>query len=99
MATINIKRDENGNLAFDPPTVKFGAGDFAVWANLDPQADHQPTLQGKPANYWMDYPLPKFVEGQPAATSPAINLTGTASTPITYVDGLNPTAATGTITF
>jgi len=94
MALINIKRTETG-VIFDPSPANLDAtSDFAVWANLDPDEEHQPTLQGKDVNWWMDDPLPRFVDGQPAATSPAINLTtkknpdGTPILdPITYVDG------------
>jgi plastocyanin len=99
MATINIRRDGTGKVVYDPPTVKLGKGDFVVWANQDPAAAHQPTLQGKPADYWMTDSLPGFVAGQPAATSPAINLAGAAGTSITYVDGLDPNGGSGTITF
>jgi hypothetical protein len=97
MATITIRRDSSGAVTFDPPSIKLGAADFVIWANEDPQAEHQPTKQGKAANYWMDSPLPKFEAGQPAATSPTINLAGPAA--ITYEDGLDPAAGTGTITF
>lgn len=100
MATINIRRDDNGMIYYDPPALTLGAGDFVVWSNRDPQAAHQPTLQGKPADWWMTDQLPSYVDGQPAATSPAINLVGpngpTGNT-ITYVDGLDPNGATGTI--
>jgi plastocyanin len=98
VALINIRRNA-GQVVYDPPTVKLAANDFVVWANQDPEAAHQPTLQGKPADYWMTDSLPKFVAGQPAATSPAISLTGTAGTEITYVDGLDPNAGSGKITF
>ena len=99
MALISIRRDESGNVYYDPPAVTLGAGDFVVWANKDPQAAHQPTLEGKPADWWMTDPLPCFVDGQPAATSPAINLVGAKPTgaTITYVDGLDPSEASGTI--
>jgi hypothetical protein len=100
MALISIRRDPaTGQVVFDPPTLQLGVNDFAVWANYDPQAAHQPTKQGQAADYWLDNSLPPFVDGQPAATSPALNLTGTAATPITYVDGLDSAVAPGTITF
>lgn len=95
MATVTIKR-EGGKVVYDPDPIKLGANDFVIWANEDPEAPHQPTKQGQPANYWMDFSLPKY-DGQTAATSPAINLAGPNA--ISYVDGLNPTAAGGTITF
>ena len=98
MALINIRRNA-GQAVYDPPTVKLATNDFVVWANQDPEAAHQPTLQGKAADYWMSDSLPSFVQGQPAATSPAINLTGTAGSSITYVDGLDPDAGSGKITF
>jgi hypothetical protein len=111
MPLITISRDSSGNLVFDPAVVTLDpTGDFVSWANLDPLDEHQPTLQGKPKNYWLDDPLPRFVEGQPAATSPTVALTplgATVSYPacpeglgavcIPYVDGLNPDAATGTL--
>lgn len=100
MATINITRDDDGNVVYEPPDITIAtAGDFVIWANLDDQADHQPTLQGQAADYWMNDRLPMFVEGQPAACSPVINLAGTAGQPITYVDGLEPDAGSGTINF
>ena len=96
MALINIVR-EGDVVRFDPsPASLDSKSDFAVWANLDPNARHQPTLKGKAADWWMSNPLPPFVAGQPAATSPAINLNGTA--PLTYVDGLAPSIE-GTINF
>ena len=96
MATITIRR-EGGTVVFDPPTLKLGAGDYAIWVNEDPQAAHQPTKQGEAKDYWMSYELPPYVEGEPAASSPAINLAGPAA--ITYVDGLDASVAPGTITF
>jgi hypothetical protein len=111
MPLITISRDSSGKLVFDPPVVTLDpAADFVSWANLDPDGEHQPTRQGKPKDYWLDDPLPRFVEGQPAATSPAVALTplspdvtwppcegvlGTVC--ISYVDGLDPDAASGTI--
>ena len=98
MALINIRRDGTGKVIYDPPTVKLAkAGDFVVWANQDPKSPHQPTLQGKPPDYWMSRSLPPFVAGQPAASSPAINLAGPNA--ITYVDGLDPDAGSGSIVF
>jgi hypothetical protein len=100
MATINITRDDDGNVVYDPPEITIAtAGDFVIWANLDDQAPHQPTLEGQAADYWMNDPLPPFEVGQPAACSPVINLAGTAGQPITYVDGLEPDAGSGTINF
>jgi plastocyanin len=99
MATITIKRDESGAVVFDPSTIKLGGGDYAIWVNEDPRAAHQPTLQGQAKDYWMNYELPSFVEGEAAASSPAINLTGAAGSSITYVDGLDASVAPGTITF
>ena len=101
MPVITILRDASGNLVFDPPTVTLDPlGDFVSWANRDDQTEHQPTMQGKPKDYWLDDPIPRYEEGQPPATSPPVTLTpmppNVAS--ITYVDGLNPDAATGTIT-
>jgi len=98
MALINIRRS-GGKVVYDPPTVKLGKGDFVVWANQDPEAAHQPTLQGKPADYWMTDRLPSFVAGGVAAASPAIILAGAAGSSITYVDGLDPNAGSGTIQF
>ena len=92
MATISITR-KDGRVVYDPDEITIATtGDFVIWANLDPDADHQPTLQGEAADYWMDDPLPRAVEGQPAACSPVLNLAGTAGQPITYVDGLDPEA-------
>ena len=100
MALISIRRDSStGQVVFDPSPIQLGKGDFAVWANYDPDASHQPTKQGQAADYWMNDSLPPFVEGQPAATSPAISFAGTPGTSITYVDGLDSAVAPGTITF
>src|ERR1044071_9208173 len=100
MATITITRDRGGNVVYDPPELTIAtAGDFVIWSNHDPEAPHQPTLQGKAADYWMNDQLPPFEQGQPAACSPVINLAGTAGQPITYVDGLDPDAGSGTINF
>jgi hypothetical protein len=100
MATISITR-VGGQVVYDPSPLKLDiASDFVVWSNEDPDADHQPTLQGQVATYWMPYSLPRFVEGQPAATSPAVNFSGyTAGTTLTYVDGLAPDDGSGTLTF
>lgn len=100
MATVTIKRDAGGTVFFDPPTIKLGGGDFVVWVNEDKEASHQPTLQGQPADYWMDFPLPSYVDGQPAASSPAISFANAAgSPPVKYVDGLDASVAAGEITF
>jgi hypothetical protein len=97
MALIYIKRNDAGVVYFEPsPADLDSQSDFAVWANLDKNAPHQPTLKGQAVDWWMSDPLPPFVDGQPAATSPAVNLTGTA--PLTYVDGLD-TSVEGTINF
>lgn len=99
MPIVNITRDELGNLAFDPPSVTLDpTGDWVSWANLDERDEHQPTRQGKPADYWLSEPLPRFEKGQPAATSPPVTLTPAASSdPIPYVDALHPDDAVGTI--
>jgi hypothetical protein len=109
MAVITIRRDDSGNLVFDPNEVTLDpTGDFVTWANADDKAPHQPTMQGKAKDYWLDDPLPPYVEGQPMATSPAVALTplpagvaylscGDNLVCVTYVDGLDPDAATGTI--
>ena len=100
MALISIRRDPaTGQVFFDPSDVKLATNDFAVWANYDPDASHQPTKLGQAADYWMNDSLPPFAEGQPAATSPAINVTGTAGTAITYVDGLDSAVGAGTLSF
>ena len=96
MALINIIRDGDV-VRFDPsPADLDSTSDFAVWANLDPKAEHQPTLKGQAKDWWMTDPLPRAVAGQPAATSPPVSLTGTA--PLTYVDGLD-TSIEGTLNF
>jgi hypothetical protein len=96
MALINIRRTSAG-VIFDPSPAELDSKtDFAVWANLDPDAEHQPSLPGKAKDWWMDDPLPRFVDGQAPATSPPVNLTGTA--PLTYVDGLDPSVR-GVINF
>jgi len=97
MATVSIRR-QGTSIAYDPPSIKLGANDFIVFANYDPEQPHQPAPVGQDADYWFDDELPPFEEGEPAATSPAINLAGPNS--ITYEDGLNPSSGiTGTITF
>ena len=96
MALIFIRRN-GAVVTFDPsPADLDSISDFAVWANLDPDAEHQPSLPGKAIDWWMDDPLPPYVAGQPAATSPAINLNGTV--PLTYVDGLD-SSIVGVINF
>lgn len=98
MAIVNIRRS-GSSIVYDPSPIKLNTSDFIVFANYDPEAPHQPTKLGQPANYWFDNKLPPYVDGQPAATSPAINLSS-AGGPITYEDGLNPgSGITGTITF
>jgi plastocyanin len=97
MALVKIVRS-GANLVFDPDPVTLAkSGDFIVWANHDPSSAHQPTMKGQAPNYWMDDPLPKFVAGQPAATSPAINLAGPPS--ISYVADANSSSPVGTINF
>jgi plastocyanin len=98
MAIVNIRRS-GSSIVYDPSSIKLNASDFIVFANYDPDASHQPTKLGEPANYWYDNKLPPYVDGQPAATSPAINLSSAGGT-ITYEDGLHPgSGITGTITF
>lgn len=103
MALINIKRLSPTSVVFEPdPAELDSATDFAVWANLDPDAPHQPSLPGKAKDWWMDNPLPPFVAGQAAATSPQINLNATVSgvvnNKLEYVDGLDSNIK-GTIAF
>lgn len=111
MPLITICRDSSGKLVFDPSDVTLDPkGDFVSFANHDPREAHHPTRQGKAKDYWLDDPLPPFVEGQPAATSPVVALTplstevtyppcpGVLDTVcITFVDGLHPDDASGTI--
>ncbi len=94
MALINIRRLSPTLVVFDPDPAELDATtDFAVWANLDPDAEHQPSMPGKAKDWWMDDPLPRFVTGQDAATSPAINMSatmpGVVNNTLTYVDGLD----------
>jgi hypothetical protein len=101
MALIKIRRSPDGTaVTFEPDPITLNKnGDFVVWANHDREAAHQPTLASEGADYWMDDPLPPFEEGQPAATSPAINFSGTAA--ISYEDGLEeqPRKLSGTMQF
>ena len=98
MATITIRRQgESGPVYFDPSSIKLGAGDFVIWVNEDPRESHHPTMDGQPADYWMNYPLPPAVPDEPAASSPQINLAG--PDPIRYVDALDSDVEAGTITF
>ena len=57
---------------------------------------HWPDQQCGADDLWMENSLPKFKKGQPAATSVAVFLAGSA--PITYQCALHP-EETGTITF
>ncbi|HEX7151623.1 MAG TPA: hypothetical protein VF618_09065 [Thermoanaerobaculia bacterium] len=100
MATISIKRVE-GKVVYDPSPLKLDVtSDFVVWANEDPDAAHQPTLEGQAADYWILHALPPAVAGQPAATSAAVNFSGySAGDSVTYVDGLAPNDGSGTLTF
>lgn len=99
MALINIKRISPTMVVFEPdPAELDSVSDFAVWANLDPDAAHQPTASGKPEDWWMTDSLPKFVNGQPAAVSPVINLNGPANSTISYEDGKDRSIK-GTIKF
>ena len=46
MPMVNITRDRDGKLAFDPPEVTLDpTGDWVSWANLDEDDEHQPTLR------------------------------------------------------
>jgi hypothetical protein len=98
MATVMIRRVE-GVIVFDPSPVELGSNDFVMWANLDPEAPHQPTPDKRQPALWMDFPLPPFVDGEPAATSPALSITGAAGTSKTYYDGCDPDGPAGTISF
>jgi plastocyanin len=98
MATVQIKR-VGDTVVFDPSTVELGSNDFVMWANLDPEASHQPTPDKTQPSLWMDFPLPPFVDGEPAATSPALSITGTAGTSRVYFDGCDPDGPGGTISF
>src|SRR5258706_16077480 len=97
MATVTISRNSDGKVVFDPPQITLAGNDFVIWVNQDPKAApdgrHQPTLQGQPADFWMDNSLPPAVEGQPAATTAAIafgpQIKGTDQN-ITYACGLHP---------
>ena len=100
MATIKIMREsEGGPITFDPNPLTLVSGDFVCFANHDKWGEHQPAPVGQPAATWMNDALPRFQEGEPAATSPAISLSGTTAKPIDYYDGIEPNSPTGTITF
>jgi plastocyanin len=104
MAIINIVR-RNGAVTFDPPSLNVARYDTVVFRNLDPQSQHQVTLLGQANDFWFQFPLAPYVEGQPADTSSELlfdqKLTGTppASKTYSYICALHPERPneTGTI--
>jgi len=99
MVTITI----TSGGTFEPPSFELPLGDFVVFVNRDPDAEHQPAPVDKPADHWMDDPLPRYAgDDQPAATSPALTFDGFQDQPpLVYADGLNgaPDRPQGQITF
>jgi len=95
MALIDIVR-VGGIVRFSPVDFQAAANDFVVWRNSDPESDHWPTPQGQPQNTWFDFPLPKFVAGQPAAVSDNLALPGGPFS-VKYQDALD-SSLQGTIT-
>lgn len=99
MALINIRRLSPTSVVFEPDPAQLDSkSDFAVWANLDPDSEHRPTAAGQGPDWWLEYPLPRFVQGQPAATSPQVNLNGPVGTPLSYEDSVDRSIK-GTINF
>ncbi len=94
MAIINIIRNANG-VSADPPSVTIAKNEAVYFANLDTHSAHQPTQAGQAKDYWFDYTIPAAVEGQDAATSPALNLPPTGA-PVSFVIDAGSTAG-GTI--
>ena len=95
MATITITR-QDGTVVFSPSPAPISKGDVVVFRNEDPQAQHQPTLQGQGATFWFQHPMAPFVPGQPADTSDEVFF-NTAPLIVTYVCALHG-GETGTIT-
>lgn len=96
MATITISR-QDGTVEFQiSPEGPIKKGDVVVFRNEDPEAQHQPTLQGQGATFWFQHPMAPFVDGQPADTSDEVFF-GTAPLTVTYVCALHD-GETGTIT-
>jgi plastocyanin len=86
---------------FEPSELTLAAGDFVVFVNRD-SAPHQPAPVEQAADTWMADPLPPFLDGQPAATSPALTFDGfTTGDSISYADGLTTDSGrpTGKINF
>jgi hypothetical protein len=98
MPRIDIVRNPDGSVAFDPP-VLFGAaiGDRIFWRNLDAQKQHWITLKGKPRDFWFRFPLAQFSAGRTADTSREIVLQQQTQD-IEYVS-FDETGVEGRITF
>lgn len=96
MAVITISR-QGSSVVFTPSPATISKGDVIVFRNEDPQAQHQPTLQGQAATFWFPYPMAPFVAGQPADTSDEVFF-GTAPLTVTYVCAIaEHTGESGTI--
>jgi hypothetical protein len=89
MPRIDIMREPDGTITFDPLVLKGSSvGDRIFWRNLDQQEDHWITRKGQPQDFWFRYPVARFVPGDPPDTSHEIVLQH--ETPITYVSFTHP---------
>jgi plastocyanin len=96
VAIIDIKRNPDGQVVFDPAVLQATSPDFVIWRNLDPRAQHWITGQGQPSDFWFAAPLAPFVNRQPADTTSELALTTAVA--IVYVCSLHPEEQ-GNITF
>lgn len=86
MAEVQIKRTSNV-VSVDPQILNVSSNDFVIFTNLDPQSEHRPTQAGQAADWWLNFPIAAFVEGQDPDSSAAITLpaSGAAAVTIQYV--------------
>jgi hypothetical protein len=70
MPTIDIVRNQNGTVAFDPPVLtRVKVGDHIIWRNLDQKKQHWITRKGERKDLWFPSALAPASPGHTPDTS------------------------------
>lgn len=101
MLLIDIVRDGNGAVSFQPPVLLLNLGvgevETVAFRNLDPQSSHWVTAEGKTQDFWFPRPLARHTGSSPNTSSRLVIVGTGQSFDIAYVCPLHQPAERGII--
>lgn len=85
MPRVDIVR-RDGKVVFESDSLPAFEGDTVFWRNLDDKEQHWITRRGESQSFWFPSPLARFANGQQAAVTSGVLVSGK----ISYQCALHP---------